>query len=64
MVSLSFFDLNTIPFSIYYSQNGAQLNNIRIAFYYKGLIPISKFNVTYNFNDPSLNLQETMTLTY
>ena len=64
MVSLSFSDLSTIPYNIYYSQNAAQLNNIRVAFYYKALIPLSKFNVTYSFKDTSLILEETITLTY
>lgn len=64
MVSLSFSDLTSIPLRIYYSQNRARLNNIRVAFYYKGLIPLTNFTVQYKFNDPSINLQEDQTLSY
>ena len=64
MVSLSFSDLSIMPLLIYYSQNGTQFNNIRVAFYYKGLIPLTNFTVQYKFNDPSINLQENQTVSY
>lgn len=57
MVSLQFGDMITIPHRIYYSQNSNQLDNIRIGFYYRGLIPLSNFSVLYIFNDETINLQ-------
>jgi hypothetical protein len=64
MVTLTFSDATTIPLRIYYSQNGAQFSNIRVAFYYKGLIPLTNFTVQYKFNDPSINLQESQAVSY
>jgi hypothetical protein len=64
MVNLQFADVNTVPLKTFYSQNSGQLNNIRVAFYYQGLIPLANFSVLYVFTDTSINLQENMTIAY
>jgi hypothetical protein len=64
MVSVQFADLATIPIRTYYSQNPSQPNNIRISFYYEGLVPLGNFSVLFLFNDPSISLQENTTVAY
>jgi hypothetical protein len=58
MVNVQFPNSEVSPNQIFYSQNPANSSEFKVFFSYCGsLIPLSTYNATYTFTDPSLGSQ-------
>lgn len=54
----------TRPERVLYSQNPNNLNGIRVVLDYRGLLPLTPFNLTYNFQETSIGLASSVVISY
>jgi hypothetical protein len=64
IVSIVYPQSQPAPARVIYQQNANNLNQMRVVFDYRCLLPMSAFVVSFSFNQPAMGLAFSLSVTY